>query len=225
MKAIKKQPRREKTEEEILDAFERVLLREGAHNVSVMSISREAQVAKTLIYKYFGGLVGLIGIWAIRREVWPNLVELFSDTSPADFADNPLLYQKKNLLRLAEYLRSNPLLLELLKAELMETGAVSDALRELRVEGSTPDTNILGLDLTPPDLQGKPTLRIFNAAISYLVLRARTSPTYMGIDNLDSDEGWDEVMSDLEEIFDDLIAFQEQMTLANKRLTAKNKRV
>ena len=49
----KKQPRREKTEEEILNALERVLLRDGAHNISVMSISREAQVAKTLIYKYF----------------------------------------------------------------------------------------------------------------------------------------------------------------------------
>jgi AcrR family transcriptional regulator len=219
----KKQPRRVKTEAKILDAFERVLLRDGAHNISVMSVSREAKVAKTLIYKYFGGLVGLIKTWLNQRERWPDLRELYADDQAPAFNENPLLYQKTSLLRLAEHLRNSPLSREIMMAELMESGPVTTALRELRMERVKEDSKILGHDLSSSEIQGKPTLRIFYAAISYLVLRARTSPEYMGTVHLDSDDGWREVMADLEEIFDDLIAFHAQMTITKERLHEKKK--
>ncbi len=214
---VKKQPRREKTEEAILDAFERVLLRDGAHKISVMSISREGDVAKTLIYKYFDGLVGLIKTWVERRKIWPDLTEIFAADDIVNYNDNPLLFQKQNLIRLADYLRNNPLLLELLTAELLESGPVSEALAELREERTQEETRFLGQDLKTADIQGRPTLRIFNAAIYYLVLRARTAPDYMGTVQLDTDEGWAAVMADLEEIFDDLIAYQSYISIAEER--------
>ena len=78
----------DKEEKEILDAFERVLLRDGAHKISVMSISREAGVAKTLIYKYFDGLSGLIKTWINERHGWPDLTDLYADDLAPAFADN-----------------------------------------------------------------------------------------------------------------------------------------
>ena len=215
--ARKKQPRRERTEEKILDAFERVLLRDGAHNISVLSISREAGVAKTLIYKYFDGLVGLIKAWFVRRKRWPELKELNPDQAPA-FRDNPLLYEKHVLRRMADRLRESPLLLEIMMAELLGSGPVTEALRELRADRMKADSEILGYDLAASDVQGKATLRIFYAAISYLVLRAHNSPEYMGTVRLDEDDGWSEVMSDLEDIFDDLIAFHQQMSISAQRM-------
>ena len=67
---------------------------------------------------------------------------------------------------------------------------------------------ILGQDLSLSDVQGKATLRVFYAAMSYLVLRARSSPEYMGTLQLDREDGWREVMADFEDIFDDLIEFE-----------------
>ena len=207
-KVTKKQPRREKTEAKILDAFERVLLRDGAHNVSVMSVAREAEVAKTLIYKYFDGLSGLIKTWINERHGWPDLTDLYTDDPAPAFADNPLQYQKISLRRMADHLRNSPLSLELMAAELLESGPVTIALQELRAERLQEDSALLGRDLSSEQVQGKPTLRIFYAAISYLVLRARASPEYMGNLRLDKDDGWKQIMADFEAIFDDLIAYQ-----------------
>jgi AcrR family transcriptional regulator len=214
-KVTKKQPRREKTEAKILDAFERVLLRDGAHNVSVMSVSREADVAKTLIYKYFDGLSGLIKTWINERHGWPDLTDLYADDLAPAFADNPLQYQKISLRRMADHLRNSPLSLELMAAELLESGPVTTALQELRAERLQQDSALLGRDLSSANVQGKPTLRIFYAAISYLVLRARASPEYMGKLHLDKDDGWNQIMADFEGIFDDLIAYQ-ALTAAEK---------
>ena len=65
-------------------------------------------------------------------------------------------------------------------------------------------------------------LRIFYAAMSYLVLRAKNSPAYMGTVQLDTDEGWNKVMADFENIFDDLIAFQEHLAISKQRLADKD---
>jgi AcrR family transcriptional regulator len=201
-----------------------VLLRDGAHKVSVMSVSREADVAKTLIYKYFDGLVGLIKTWLDRRQQWPDLRDLYAEEPTAGYADNPLLYQKQGLLQLAKYLRGHPLALELMMAELLESGPVTTALRELRLERVQEDSRFLGHDLPSSAVEGKQYLRIFYAAISYLVLRARSSPEYMGTVRLDTDAGWDEIMSDFEDILDDLIAFQAQIDISKKRLKGRQRK-
>jgi len=225
MTAIKKkQARREATEEKILDGFERVLLRDGAHRLSVVSISREAGVAKTLIYKYFGGLVGLIKTWLVERRRWPDLKDLYTNVQVPAYNDNPLLYQKQVLRQMAERLKESPLALEIMAGELLGSGPVTTALRELRLERMKEDSVILGHDLSSSEVQGKPTLRIFYAAIAYLVLRARQSPEYMGTLRLDEEDGWNEVMGDLEEIFDDLIAFNAQMSISEKRMSTRTQR-
>jgi AcrR family transcriptional regulator len=220
--AAKKQPRREVTEAKILDAFERTLLRDGANNISVMSVSREAGVAKTLIYKYYGGLVGLIKTWIDERHGWPDLSDLYGEDQGPAFDDNPLLYQKQSLRKMAEHLRKSPLSQELMVAELMGSGPVTEALHELRSDRLKQDSEILGQDLSDSEVRGKPSLRIFYAAMSYLVLRAKNSPVYMGTLQLDTDEGWNEVMADFENIFDDLIAFQEHLAISKQRLAEKD---
>jgi hypothetical protein len=113
------------------------------------------------------------------------------------------------------------LLLELLAAELIETGPVSEVLRDVRVEHTKNDVHVLGMDPSPDNIHGRSILRIMNAAIYYLVLRARTAPNYMGTVRLDTDDGWHEIISDFEEVFDDLIAFQAQMKLTKERLKTK----
>ena len=75
---IARQARRVKTETALLDAFEAVLIRDGASDVTVQAIADEAGVAKTLIYKYFDGIEGLIKTWAEQRELFLPLEETVS---------------------------------------------------------------------------------------------------------------------------------------------------
>ena len=213
----KKQERREKTEAAILDAFERVLLREGAHNISLISVAREASVTKVLIYRYFDSLVGLIKAWAADRQNLPDFKSIFEDGDASDFSDTPIRYQKQGLLQLAEHLRRSPVTLELMMAELLESGPVSIALRELRLEQAQKDERDTGVKMLSSDAPGEATFSIFYAAICYLSLRSRKSPKYMESMHLDTDEGWNAVMGNLEKILDDLVAFQAYMAEGKDR--------
>ena len=52
--------KREATEAQIIAAFGRVVQRNGLRNVGVNEVLKEAGVGKALLYRYFGGLPGLV---------------------------------------------------------------------------------------------------------------------------------------------------------------------
>jgi AcrR family transcriptional regulator len=59
-KTISKQTlRRESSENKLLNAFEKVICRNGVENIGVNAIIKEAGVGKGLLYEYFGSLDGL----------------------------------------------------------------------------------------------------------------------------------------------------------------------
>ena len=66
IKRAKPDGKRHATEEVILDSFEAVLLEEGARRLTVAAIMERAGYAKPLLYKYFGGIAGLVKAWGRR---------------------------------------------------------------------------------------------------------------------------------------------------------------
>ena len=78
VKAVR-QERRVRTETRLLEAFETVLVREGVGGVTVQAVATEAEVAKTLIYRYFDDIGGLIKAWAKQRDLFVPLDVLFPD--------------------------------------------------------------------------------------------------------------------------------------------------
>ena len=140
VKAVR-QERRVRTEAKLLEAFETVLIREGAGDVTVQAVAAEAQVAKTLIYRYFDGIGGLIKAWASQRDIFVPLGELFPDpeASAKDLFDDPFLFAKNQILKQAEHMHTHPAYIELCLAELSGSGPVIDALMELRVERNAAD--------------------------------------------------------------------------------------
>ena len=59
-----------RTEERILLAVEQILLKEGFPAIGINSIARQAGCDKVLIYRYFGGLDGLLMAFAETTELW-----------------------------------------------------------------------------------------------------------------------------------------------------------
>jgi AcrR family transcriptional regulator len=201
---INRQPRRIRTEQAIMDGFETVLIREGAARVTLQAIATEAGVAKTLIYKYFDGMEGLIKAWAQQREIFLPLEELFPDPDAAveSLHSDPYAFAKMQILKQAEHMRRHPVYIELCLAELSGSGPVIDALLELRHERNEAESKALGETMDGASLPMLLPVMLMPAAITYLAMRARKSPFYAGMIQLDTDEGWDSMMAAVEQLLD-----------------------
>jgi len=201
---IVRQERRVRTEAAMLDAFETVLVREGAGNVTVQAVADEAGVAKTLIYRYFDGMGGLIKTWASQRDLFVPLEELFPDpdVSAQVLHDDPFQFAKHQILKQAQHMRTHPAYIELCLAELSGSGPVVDALMELRIERNEAESQALGVTLDGSTVPMLLPLMLLPAAITYLAMRARKSPVYAGGIHLDTDEGWEQVMVAVEQSLD-----------------------
>jgi AcrR family transcriptional regulator len=196
------QARRVRTEQAILDGFEAVLIREGAGDVTLQAVANEAGVAKTLIYKYFESVEGLIKSWAQQREIFVPMEELFPDPGAAaeSLHNDPYAFARMQILKQAQHQRNNPAYVELCLAELSGSGPVIDALLELRYERNLAESKALGETLDGANIPMLLPLMLMPAAITYLAMRARKSPLYAGMIQLDTDEGWDSMMSAVEQV-------------------------
>ncbi|MGI9308129.1 MAG: TetR/AcrR family transcriptional regulator [Gammaproteobacteria bacterium] len=199
-----RQARRVRTETALLDAFEAVLIREGAGGVTVQAVAKAAGVTKTLIYKYFDGMEGLIKVWAREREIFIPLEELFPD--PAEAAEtmhaNPYAFAKEQIIKQAQHMRYHPVYIELCLAEIAGSGPVIDALLELRRERNEAESKALGETLDGTAIPMLLPMMLMPAAVTYLAMRARKSPLFAGMVQLDTDEGWASMMAAVEQLID-----------------------
>ena len=196
------QARRVRTEQAILDGFETVLIREGAGGVTIQAVANEAGVAKTLIYKYFESIEGLIKTWAEQREIFVPMAELFPDPDAAaeSLHNDPYAFARMQILKQAQHIRNHPVYVELCLAELSGSGPVIDALLKLRYERNEAESKALGETLDGANIPMLLPLMLMPAAITYLAMRARKSPLYAGMIQLDTDEGWDSMMVAVEQV-------------------------
>ena len=67
------------TEERIVPAVGTVLERDGFEKVGVNLIARTAGVDKVLIYRYFGGLDGLLTSFGESADIWWTVEEIVGE--------------------------------------------------------------------------------------------------------------------------------------------------
>jgi len=195
-----RQARRIHTEERILDAFERVLVDGGVRELTINAVIAEAGVSKTLIYRYFDSLAGLIRAWGERRAMFINPFppEGIGEEHFADFKD----LIESDLLRTAEHFRSQPVALEFLAEELTGRNEFSDAFNDVRQKTRQASVRRMMRDPRYMEPENRRLILLVYAAITHLAMRARHSPVFFGI-NLSSEEGWSQVMDMVQGLFDD----------------------
>ena len=177
---------RDETREKILAALGRLLARKGSRGLGINAISREAKVDKVLIYRYFGGIDQLYRTFALEGNTFPSLEEVaegrlkeFPKLSPAERA-------KAIILGFGRAIRRRPITKELMRWELQERNALSDALAKER-ERQAQYWLSLASDLHGADLAAVTATLV--AGQVFLTLRSKTAETYNGID-LRSESGW-----------------------------------
>jgi AcrR family transcriptional regulator len=190
--------KREATEAALVDAFGRVVQRSGLRNVGVNEVIKEAGIGKALLYRYFGGLPGLVKAWGEKNQIWPDLSEFHDLPDGYDAAE----LVKSMVLHHARSLREDPLRVEILAEQFMNPTPISAALQEIRQQlGQEHQAIFQGNE----QIQRYRVLMMFlMSAASFLAMRAVKAPWYMGEDLAD-EKGWDLMMQQLAEVVDAVI--------------------
>lgn len=179
---------REATRGRLIRAVGALLSRHGFTALGVNAVAREAGVDKVLIYRYFGGLPGLIAAFGREGDFWPSIDEL-AGGDPAAFARLGL---GEKMSRLAQNftaaIRRRPLTLEIMAWEMVERNELTAELETIR------ETTILRfIEMFFPETDQRMDMQavsaLIGAAVSYLATRSRHIRWYSGVD-LQSKTGW-----------------------------------
>lgn len=191
---------RAQTTQRIIDAFETVLAERGLQHVGVNRVAEEAGVSKVLIYRYFGGLDGLIDYYTKMGKIYPAFPPaLLEQLRPENENELGRLWYRQ-VTQLFRQFRSNQAARELLKANVIEndpTAAAASQAQDQEIQRLVDQLSFV----KGSDVQAISAVTI--GAMSYLTLLAGNNRTLVGID-LRSDSGWKRIEQAIELIYSTL---------------------
>jgi AcrR family transcriptional regulator len=186
---------RSQTEADIVEAAKRLIARKGFAAVGVNALAREASCDKQLIYRYFGGLDGVIDAVGEDLADWTKtrLRPMLALGQPADYAE----LMERLALGLLQAFRDDPLMLRLKASEFAAPSpqlARIAAARGLSLQRWIDETR--GSLLPPPTVDAPAVNALFIAAIESFAVTAAASPFVYGM-TLQSELDWERVRNAL----------------------------
>jgi AcrR family transcriptional regulator len=175
------------TRRKILRAVGKVLAKQGMRKIGINHIAQVAGVDKVLIYRYFGGMAGLLKAYSDSDEFWPSREELLAGITVDSSQGITHAFFEQQLRNFSAAIRKRTVTQEILRWELIEQNAMTRALDETR------ERQALELIAGYQDLLGgadsAAIIAILSAGLIYLTLRSQSVETFNGIDLKDA-EGW-----------------------------------
>ncbi len=184
---------RDATKAKLLKAVRDTILEEGFGGMGMRAIARRAGVDKVLIYRYFGGLPGLLSAFAEEGDFWWSVDDVLGDV-PAEPTEGELPAALASVFRChVAFLRSHPITLEVIAWELHDRNELTEALESVR-EARSQDmmrrlADRFGIDLPTFLATYGAVLALLGAAANYLAARGRRLRLFNGID-LQDEAGW-----------------------------------
>lgn len=197
-----KTARRVATEGKLLTAVEHLIERGGVEALGVNAVAADAGVDKVLIYRYFGGLEGLLRAYAESADFWPSVDEMLGPSRVAlqHAASDPGRAAASLFRNYVAALRKRPITLELLAWECVRRSpltAVLEEVRERRSEEVFREIASAGFPLTDASAA---LASLLAGGLNYLCVRSRHIKVFGGIE-LDDDNAWDALFSGIERAF------------------------
>lgn len=193
----------EVTRKTLINAVGATLGKSGFLGLGVNAVAREAGVDKVLIYRYFGGLNGLITAFAVEGDFWPDSYEL-TGGDPEGFAASPLAERLKRLGRnYLRALRSRPLTRLIMSWEMVQRNELTQELETLRERRMMEFARKFFAD-SPKNLDLMAILAIIGGGLGYLACREGQIDVYNDVD-IGSESGWERIEAALSRIVDGLI--------------------
>ncbi len=185
---------RQVTRQRILAAVDAVIERDGFRGLGVNAVAREAGFDKVLIYRYFGGLEGLLREYGETFDFWPSAEEMVGGDLERLKTLPPADRLAAILLNFAKCLRDRPKTLELLAWETVEESELTRILSRIRQEQQLEFISELSDGFDDLDVDLVALIALLGGGLNYLLLRCRKNNSFGGIDIM-TDEGWERVES------------------------------
>lgn len=173
------------TKQKLVEAAGRVILRDGFGGIGINSIAAEAGVDKVLIYRYFGGLDGLLKTYVAQKDYYSSINE-----EPVNGIEGALKYAEDIFTGQLKSILADKELQEILLWELSGKNNIATDLASKREAAGIHILKKIKKILPPHnniDISAYSALII--GGIYYLALRSRTADVFNGID-LTSNRGW-----------------------------------
>ncbi|WP_117193929.1 TetR/AcrR family transcriptional regulator [Rhizobium terrae] len=183
------------TERAIFLAARQLLAEKGFQGFGINAVARRAGCDKQLIYRYYGGLGGLIEAIGTDLGTWVK------DRIPEDTGGMFLLTYGDLMEKLAIYfmeaLRDDPLVCKIVAWEVSQDTPQVRQLSEARTKALGKWLDRMKGSLNPPKgVDAATTNAVLFAAIQHLVISAAVSGQFAGI-ALRTEKDWDKVASAL----------------------------
>ncbi|MFY7929745.1 MAG: TetR/AcrR family transcriptional regulator [Oligoflexus sp.] len=184
------------TEQRLLDAAKDLIATRGFRSLGVNEIARHAKVNKLLIYRYFGGLEGLLKKLSYDSSIFPNPEAMLSGTDDPDL-DLAGLHARvmENLIR---GLRARETMLEIMAWEMIRGNELTEVFARSREEGSEALFSQVKARWNP-DHEDRLYFAIISAGLIHLLLRSRSASSWNGVD-LHDEENWTQLFRLVEKL-------------------------
>ena len=183
---------KEETKTRILSAVAKLLAESGFRQLGINAIAREAGVDKVLIYRYFENLPTLLQTFGQEGNYWLTVEELVGDEAAVE-AETLEDWMSLLLVRFLRDLQQRSITQEILRWELLEGNELTQELAQVRDLMAINTLKFLNQKYAFPLDKDIPAVSaVLIAGIVYLVLRAKVSPSFLGID-LSSPAGWQRI--------------------------------
>jgi AcrR family transcriptional regulator len=168
------------TERRILDAAQAILTGQGPSGLGVNAVARAAGVDKQLIYRYYGGLDGLLAALGERLAQWWQ--DKLLDGALVAPPDSYCALIEGLARRLVRILRDEPLARNSALWELSDASGPVASLAAARGRALGAWIATMRGDLRPPAGADAPAVNaVLIAGISYLALASGTSKQVIGL--------------------------------------------
>lgn len=189
---------RYETERRLIEAVGQLLVEDGFDHIGINRVASRSGVNKVLIYRYFGGMDGLLRAYYERTRpvvsAPPLDVDRLKNAPLSEVLDTCYDY----LIEEFRLLRQDPQAQEFLKADLMSSEGLSSPIADQKE--SQLRHIIDELSQIVQTTQGRPFAAICFSALTLLTFMSQQKRLVFGLD-LSSTEGWGQIESALKTIF------------------------
>lgn len=177
-------------EKRLLIAVSQIIENEGFNKIGVNKIAKQAKCDKVLIYRYFGGLEGLLSTWTKENDFYTLAYHAYSErVSKVESSEDIIELTQSILLEQLNFLRTNKLMQELLAWELSGNSTFR-SIQDEREKNGFKLQEALEKKLGKESKVARMFITILIASINYIVLATRQYRLFNGID-FSNQETWE----------------------------------
>jgi AcrR family transcriptional regulator len=188
---------RVKTTQRIVEALEEVITERGLEGVGVNRVAEKANVSKVLIYRYFGGMEGLLEYYVKMGKLFPVFNQTVLDQiRPLHESDVARIWYRQ-VIQTYRYFRTFKAAREVLKASVIENDSIAETTARAQDEEMTRLVSQLSF-VKGADNQAVSAVVL--GAMTYLTIMAQNDRTMISID-LRSEEGWKRIENAVKTIY------------------------